>query len=192
MLTRPWSRVATVLVAAGALACSQQGPAQNAIDAAEAALTAAPADAQVYAAELYDSATGKIAEAKTAFETQDYKTALASAQEATTKVGEFAAAIEAKKAELATAWGTLGQEMPTAVSALDSRIAELSRMRRLPAGMTTATLNAAKTGVAEVKQLWTDATAAFDGGNLMDAVTNASACKTRIGELKAALGMPTS
>lgn len=192
MLTRSWSRVAAVVVAAGALACSQEGPAQNAITAAEAALTAAPADAQVYAAELYATVTGKIAEAKTAFEAQDYETALASAQEASTSAGEFGTAIEAKKTELNTAWGTLSQEMPTAVSALDSRIAELSSMRRLPAGMTTATLNAAKTGVAEVKQLWTDATTAFDGGNLMDAVTNANACQTRIGELKSALGMATS
>jgi hypothetical protein len=192
MLTRPWSRVAAVVVAAGALACSQQGPAQSAITAAEAALTATPADAQVYAADLYTAITGKITEAKTAFEAKDYKTALASAQEASTRVGEFGAAIETKKTELNTAWGTLSQEMPTAVTALDNRITELSRMRRLPAGMTTATLNSAKTGVAEVKQLWTDATAAFDDGNLMDAVTNANSCKTRIGELKSALGMATS
>lgn len=180
---------AVMLAVAGVVACSPEKPAQNAIAAAEEALAAAPADAQTYAGDAYVAATTKIAEAKQALEQQDYKLAVSSANEATTAIGGFAAAIETKKAELGTMWSELSGEMPATVGAIDARIEELSKMRRLPAGMTKATLDGAKASVAEIKTMWGEAVAAFEGGNLMEATMKGSTCKDRALEVKGALMM---
>ena len=189
MFSGSWGRAAVVLTAAGALACSPAKPAQNAITAAEEALAAAPAEAQTYAADAYTAATTKLAEAKQALEQQDYKLATASANEASTAIGGFATAIESKKAELTAMWSELSGAMPNAVAALDGRIAELSKMRRLPAGMTKATLDGAKASVAEIKSTWGEAVAAFDGGDLMQAAMKGSRCQQKVSEARSALVM---
>jgi len=171
------------------VACSQEKPAQNAITAAENALGAASADAQVYAADAYKMATDKIAAAKQALENKDYKTAVASANEATAKIGELGTAIEAKKTELAQSWASLDADLPGMVSAIDQRITELGTMRRLPAGITKATLDGAKTTLSEMKETWGEAVAAHDGGNLMDAVTKGTDVQTKAAQVKTALKM---
>jgi hypothetical protein len=189
MFSGSWRRAAVVLTVAGVLGCSPEKPAQNAIAAAEEALAAASVDAQTYAADAYVMATTKIAEAKQALEQQDYKLATASAGEATTAIEGFAAAIETKKAELGEMWTALSGELPGTVTAIDARIEELSKMRRLPAGMTKATLDGAKASTAELRTMWGEAVAAFDGGNLMEAVMKGSACKDKALEVKGALVM---
>jgi hypothetical protein len=189
MFKGSWMRAAVVLTVAGTLACSQEKPAQNAITAAENALAAAPAEAQVYAANAYKMATDKIAAAKQALEQKDYKLAVTSANEATAKVGEFAAAIEAKKTELTRSWTALDGELPGMVAAIDRRVTELSGMRRLPAGITKASVDSAKASLAEMRATWGDAVAAHDGGNMMDAVTKATGIKTKVAEIMSALKM---
>ena len=189
MFSGSWKRAAVLLTAAGVLACSPEKPAQNAIAAAEEALAAAPAEAQTYAADAYVTVTTKIAEAKQAVEQQDYKLAVTSAKDATTAIAGFAAAIESKKAELGQMWIELSGEMPAAVTALDARIEALSKMRRLPAGMTKANLDGAKASVAEIKTMWGEAVAAFDGGNLLEAAKTGSACKQKVADVRSALVM---
>jgi len=189
MFSGSWKRAAVVLTVAGLVACSQAKPAQNAITAAENALTAASADAQVYAADTYQMATDKIAEAKQALENKDYRTAVASAKEAETTIGEFGAAIEAKKTELAQSWTTLETELPGAVNAIDTRVAELGKLRRLPAGITKDMVDGAKTTLAAMRATWGEAVAAHDGGNLMDAVTKGTSVQTQAAQLKTDLKM---
>ena len=189
MFRGSWTRAAVMVTAAGAFACSPAKPAQNAITAAEEALAAAPADAQTYAADAYVTATTKLAEAKQALEQQDYKLALASANEAAAKAGEFAAAIASKKTELTEMWTGLSGEMPNAIAALDARIAALGKMGRLPAGMTKATVDGAKASVAEIRTMWGEAVAAFDGGNLIEAAMKGSTCRQKVTHVRSALVM---
>jgi hypothetical protein len=52
-------------------------------------------------------------------------------------------------------------------------------------------LDAAKGGLESMKSTWTEATAAFTGGNAIDAVAKAKAVKAKGEELLKQLGMST-
>ncbi len=192
MLNVSWRRAALGLIAIAAVACSPGKPAQDAITAAEEALAAAPADAKTYVAAEHQKATDQIAAAKAALEQKDYPAALASAQEASTTISAFPAAIETTKKEATASWKMMTDSLPGMVTAVDKRVTELSRMSRLPAGVTRANIDGAKTTLAEVKTMWGEAQKSAEGGNLMDAVKKGTTCRTKTREMMTALGMRKS
>ena len=192
MLNASWNRATLGLIAAAAVACSPAKPAQTAIAAAETALAAAPAEAQTYIAAEHEEATGLIAAAKTALESKDYTGALASAQQASTAISGFAAAIETAKNQATASWKMMTDSLPGTVTAVENRVNALSGMRRLPTGVTRTTVDGAKTTLADVKTMWGEAMTAAQGGNLMDAVTKGTTCRTKLQEVMTALGMKTS
>jgi hypothetical protein len=55
--------------------------------------------------------------------------------------------------------------------------------------MTADKLASAKAGLADINAQWTAANESFKGGNLMDAVSKATAVKTRAAEVMTTLGM---
>jgi hypothetical protein len=189
MLNDSWKRAALGLIAVAAVACSPGKPAQDAITAAEEALAAAPADAQTYVAAEYQKATDRIAAAKAALEEKDYTTALASAKEASTTIGAFPAAIETTKKEATTSWKMMTDSLPGMVTAVEKRVNELSRMSRLPTGVTRANVDGAKKTLAEVKTMWGEATTSAQAGNVMDAVKKGTTCRTKTREMMTALRM---
>jgi hydroxyethylthiazole kinase-like sugar kinase family protein len=76
------------------------------------------------------------------------------------------------------------------VEAIKGRVDILSQSKKLPANMTADKLATAKSGLGEITQQWTAATEAYKGGNLLDAITKATAVKTKAAELLTMLGMP--
>ena len=192
MLNASWKRAALGLVAVAAVACSPGKPAQTAITAAEEALAAAPADAKVYVAAEYQKATDQITAAKAALEEKDYTTALASAKEASTTISAFPAAIETTKEEASASWKMMSDSLPDMVGTVEKRMNELSRMSRLPTGVTRASLDGAKTTLAEVKTMWGEAMKSAQAGNMMDAVKKGTTCRTKTREMMTALGMRKS
>jgi hypothetical protein len=65
----------------------------------------------------------------------------------------------------------------------------LSKMRRLPAGMDKAKVDAAKASLAEMTSSWTQAMDAYKGGKVAEAVMMASGIQSKAGETMSALGM---
>lgn len=184
-------RIAGVLlVIAGAAACaSPQGKANKAIAAADSALQAVSADAQAYVPAQYKTLSDELAAARTDVEAKQYADASTKAAEVSTKVAELPAAIEAAKTQLAASWQTMADSLPGMVKAIQTKVDELSKMRRLPAGMDKAKVDAAKASLAEMTASWTQAMDAYKGGKMAEAVNLATGLKSKAGETMSALGM---
>lgn len=185
----------TALVATLALAAcgNPMQPAQKALADAEAAITAVSADAAKYVPDQLGAVNQKLADLKAAFDKKDYKAVLAGAPALVTDTKALADSAAAKKiefmAQLNTDWTSMSASLPQAVTAIESRLGMLAKSRTLPDGITQDTLARSQAGLAEAKDSWTAATAAFGQGNIEEAVAKASATKARAEEIMAALGM---
>lgn len=126
-------------------------PAETAIKAAEAAAATITAEVAKYAPEQVKAFRDGLEAAKAAAAKQDWKGARAAAEGLATRAAEAVAVarvkLEGAKKELEDASAQLGAK----IAALQARIAELSKGKKLPAGVTKEALAAAKTGIAELE-----------------------------------------
>jgi len=175
---------------------NQMEPAKKAIADIEAAIAAAP-DASQYIPDQLQAVSGKLADLKAKFDQKDYKGVLAAAPALLTEAqGLAAAAASAKEAAMAAEleamnaeWAALSASLPAAVAAIESRVNILSKSKKLPANLDAATFESVKTGLADAKSLWEQATAAQASGNMEAAVTAARQVKDKADAALAALGM---
>ena len=178
--------VALVLLSACA---SDKAPAEQAIKAAEAAVAGVKAEAAKWVPDQAQALDASLASVKDKFAKGDYKAVLAEAPALSTRASGVAAAAAAKKAELTKSWEELSAGLPKMVDAVKSRIDILSKSKKLPANVTKEKFEAAKAGLAEATKGWDDATAAFKGGNVADAMAKADVVKKKAVEALEALGM---
>jgi hypothetical protein len=188
-----WSSIAMGLVVASLflVACesADKAPAATAISAAQSAFDSIRSEAAKYVPSQVSAAESAIANAKAAFDKNDYKAALASAQDAATKVKDMAAAAAARKTELAQTWQDMSGGLPKMAEAIKSRVDILSQSKKLPAGLDKDTLEGAKAGLASLNQTWTEASDAAKAGNMSDAIAKGQAAKTKAVEVMTALNM---
>ena len=187
-----WSSIAMGLVVASLflVACesADKAPAATAISAAQSAFDSIRSEAAKYVPSQVSAAESAIANAKAAFDKNDYKAALASAQDAATKVKDMAAAA-ARKTELAQTWQDMSGGLPKMAEAIKSRVDILSQSKKLPAGLEKDTLEGAKAGLASLNQTWTEASDAAKAGNMSDAIAKGQAAKAKAVEVMTALNM---
>jgi len=175
---------------------NQMEPAKKAIADIEAAIAAAP-DASQYVPDQLQAVSSKLADLKAKFDQKDYKGVLAAAPALLTEAqGLAGAAASAKEAAMAAEleamnaeWAALSASLPAAVEAIESRVNILSKSKKLPANLDAATFESVKTGLADAKSLWEQATAAQASGNMEAAVTAARQVKEKADAALAALGM---
>jgi hypothetical protein len=176
---------------------NQMEPAQKAIADVEAAIAAAGPDAAQYIPDQLQAVTGQLADLKAKFDQKDYKGVIAAAPALLTQAqGLAGAATSAREAAQAAAlealnaeWTTLSGTLPAAVAAIESRVNILSNSKKLPANLDATTFESVKTGLADAKALWDQATAAQASGNVEGAVTAARQVKEKADAALAALGM---
>jgi len=172
------------------ISCSTaKAPAEAAIKAAEEALAGVRADAAVYVPDQLKGVEDALAAAKDSFQKGEYQQALTGAKDLAAKAQDLATAVAAQKESLTKEWQDMSAGLPGMVSAIQSRVDMLSKSRRLPAGLDKAAFESAKGSLATVTQNLTEATSAFQGGNLMDAVTKGKAVKDKAVEIMNTLGM---
>jgi len=183
--------VALLIAAFSLAACesADKAPAAAAIAAAQSALDGVRGEATKYVPDQVKSVDDALATAKANFEKKDYKAALAVAQDAGAKGKELGAAVAARKAELAKAWGEMSSGVPTLAEAIKSRVDILTQSKRLPAGLDKAKLDSAKSSLTELNQSWTEASEAFKSGNVTDAVAKGKAARDKAVEIMTALNM---
>ena len=148
------------------------------------------AEASKYVPDQAKSLQAALAAVKEKFAKGEYAAALNDAKSLTDKAKDVASAAGAKKAELAKAWDDLSAGMPKVLDAIKGRVDILSKSKKLPANLTAEKFASAKSGLDEMTQQWTAATASASSGNLMDATTKGMAVKTRAAEVLTTLGMP--
>ncbi|MBN1569012.1 MAG: hypothetical protein JXA73_14275 [Acidobacteria bacterium] len=83
----------------------------------------------------------------------------------------------------------MSDRLPGMLDAIQSRVNILSRSRKLPAGLDKEKFESAKASLASINQIMTDASAAFNSGNLMEAVHNAETVKAKAVEIMNTIGM---
>jgi hypothetical protein len=176
----------TILVVACA---SQMEPAQKALDGIASAISAAEsAGAAKYIPEQFSATQAKLADLKAAFDKKDYASVLKGAPALLTEAQSLVGAAAAKKDEVVKAatetWTTLSASLPQLIATVKSRVDVLSKSKHAPAGVD---LEAAKTGLADATALWDKAQAAFNGGNVEDAVAAANDVKAKAEAAAAAL-----
>lgn len=179
--------VALVLLSACA---SEKAPAEQAIKAAETAVAGVKAEAAKWVPDQGQALDASLVSLKDKFAKSEYKAVLAEAPALTSRANAVATAAAAKKAEITKSWEEMSAGLPKMVEAVKSRIDILSKSKKLPANVTKEQFESAKAGLAEATKGWDDATAAFKGGNVADAMTKADAVKKKTVEALQALGMP--
>jgi hypothetical protein len=168
---------------------ADKAPAAAAITAAQAALDGVKGEAAKYMPDQVNRLEDALTTAKASFDKKDYKAALAGAQDIAAKAKDLGAAAAAKKAELAKSWEEISGGVPKMAEAIKSRVDILSQSKKLPAGLDKAKLDGVKTDLATLNQSWTEASGAYQSGNVNDAVAKAQAAKTKAVEIMTALNM---
>jgi len=171
------------------VACSQKGPAEAALKAAEASMNEIKAEGAKYAAEQTKGVTTSYASAQDAFNKGDYKSAMEIAQGIPGKAKDVVAAVAAKKDELTKSWAALSSSVPGMVEQVKAKVDALSAMKKLPKDMDAAKLDAAKASLSDITKTWGEAADAFKSGNLMDAAAKGNAVKAKVSDAMAALGL---
>jgi len=177
------------LIAAVTTACSQKGPAEEALKSATTAVDAAKISAEKLVPDQYQALATSLADAKDKFAKGDYAGAIAAAKDLPAKATEVVNAGKAKKDELMKAWAGIEANVTAAVAAIQEKVTALGGMKKLPKGMDAAKMTTAKEGLAELSKGWAEAQAAAKGGDYMAAVDQANALKTKAAELSASLGI---
>ena len=126
--------------------------------------------------------------AKAASERGDYKGAMESAKAIPDQVKTMADGLAAKEQELRGQW-TQMQGLAGLVDQLKAQVERLAALKHLPMGMDATKVGAAKTTLAAITQAWGEAQAAFQAGNLAEALSKAGTVKSALTEGMTAMGM---
>ena len=181
-MNRIWALVALALIVAATPGCSQKDPAAEAIAAAEQSLADVHESAMKYLPDQYDVIKADLEKARKAFEEQKYADALAAVKTIPARaqqLGEDAAtAKEAATAQLTETWNALSGSIPERLAQLEARLAELGKLRQLPAGIEQKSINIAESSVEWARKEWDEASGAFAAGKLEEAAKLAKAVDT--------------
>ncbi len=180
---------AAALCCLALVACSQRGPAEAALKAADDSMSEVKAEGGKYAAEQTKSLMLSYTAAQESFNKGDYKAAMEIAQGIPAKAKDVTAAIAAKKDELTKTWTALASTLPAHVEQIKAKVAELAAMKKLPKDMDATKLVAAKAALADVTKGWGEAADAFKAGNLIDAAAKGNAVKAKIADAMVSLGL---
>jgi hypothetical protein len=186
----------TLLAAMVITGCSQKGPAEQAIAGVESALAPVKDAAQKYVPDQLQAVNAQIAAAKDSMGKGDYAAVIASVPKITSAIGDLKTAAEAKKAEVEAAlakakdeWGPASAELPKMIDAIQSRVNNLTKSHKLPAGVTKDGLASAKSGVEALKSTLADATSAAGSGDFSGAMAKAQEIKAKAAEIMQSLKM---
>ena len=191
----PRSRLIAALLAGLVLvACANlEDPARKAMADADAAMQKIGPDAQKYVPDQYTSVSEQVADMKAAFDKKNYQAVLDAAPKVATSMKALASAAQAKKNEvteaLDTQWTSMAAAFPKSVSAVQAKVAELKKARKLPKGVTKDAVANADAQIAAVQQTWSDAQAAQGKGDLEDAVAKAKDADAKLTDVMNSLGM---
>jgi len=189
-LTRVAALAALLAVAT---ACSQKDPAQEAIAAAENALAAVYEDAQKYLPARYAEIKAELEDARAAFNEERYADAIAAVKDVPAHAEELAKEVvtarQQRLSELNADWARLSGSLPDLMAGIGTRLGELGKMRRLPAGMDKQLLEEANAAYASAQSAWEEAGSAFTAGDFEGAVGKARDAEAMAQDLVTRLGM---
>jgi hypothetical protein len=190
-LTKGIAALAVVSLALLAGACNK-GPAEAAIKEADQALAAATPEIEKYAPAELSALTSALQAARSQLEQGNYTDALKAAQGMPARIHAALAATAVQKGKLVEAWNELAGSVPGEVQAITGKLSGIVEGGALPKGMTRETLASAQTDLDSVTRAWSEASAAFQGGDVPKALRTAQDVKAKADALAGMLGMTTA
>lgn len=184
------SIVAMLFISVLFMACAdEKGPAELAMKAAEQAVAATKAEAEKLVPDQVAALESALASAKDKLAKGEFKEALSEAQGLVGKAKDVLAAAQAKKDELTQKWTELSQGLPQMVEAIQGKVDDLSKLKKLPKAITTEKLAEAKSGLEAVKADLAKAQESFTSGNIAEAIAVATAVKEKAVKAMESLGI---
>lgn len=166
-----------------------QTAAKKAVDQIEESLKDVRADAERYAPEGLKSVDSQLARFKTDIEAKNYDDVVAGAPQLDKAVDSLKDAVAMGKqhaqqavAVAKTEWAALSDEVPKMVETLDKRVAELDK-RKVFRGIKKEDFENAKSSLASMKSLWSEASDEHKAGKTVAAADKAKSAKTLGDEL---------
>jgi hypothetical protein len=166
----------------------QKDATEEAINAAQSAINAVRAEAEKYVPEQLDAAQKTLQSAKDALVKGDYQSALSGAKEAAKRARDMAVSAAGTREEWKKNWNELNESIPKSMEQVKNRLEAYSRGARLPSGMDKDMLEQAKVQYAQLREKWTEATAAARQDNFRDAIEKSTGLKEALAQLKELLG----
>jgi hypothetical protein len=177
---------ATLLVTGCA---KNQTPARKAVEGIEESLKDVRADAERYAPEGLKGVETQLARLKTSYEAKEYDDVVAGSPQLEKAVDSLkdAVALGKKHAQQAlavakTEWESLSVEVPKMVETIDARVAELDK-RKVFRGIKKEDFESAKSSLASMKSLWSEASDEHQAGKPVAAADKAKSAKNLGNEL---------
>jgi hypothetical protein len=180
--------LAAVSLALLAGACNK-GPAEDSLRAAEQALASAAPEIQRYAPGELAPLQGTLESVRADLGKGNYTAALQAAQDLPARIRAALLAAAAQKDRLAAAWDALSGGLPGRIQAITGRLNGLGDASALPRGMTRDALAAAQVELASVAHDWSEAAAAFQGGDVSKALETGRDVEARVDALAGRLGL---
>jgi hypothetical protein len=189
---RSMMKGALVLLLLGlATAGCNRGPAEEALGVAEQTLADAQADLERFTPEKLAPLRRALADARAALAEGRYTEALRGAQELPAQVRRAVEAADRRRtAELAVAWDDISRSLPARLARLRARIAGLALTPGPGPSPDDEPLEAARGELRALSATWEEAMAAFEGGDVAQALTTARDVGTRAEALALALPPP--
>jgi hypothetical protein len=150
-----------------------KGAAQMAITAAQTAYDAAKDRAMMIVPQQALGIQAVIAGAQASMEKGEFKAAIDSANAVPARVKTMMDGLPAKTAEMQAEWEKM-KEFPQALVALNDQVVKLAKSKKLPQGIDKAKVEAAKAALGAITQNWTEAQAAYQSGDLAQAMSKAA------------------
>jgi len=190
MMKQGMKIVVLILLGLFIAGCSiSKEPAEKAIKSAEGVFNAIKGEAMKYAAAETQAVEKAILAAKDKYDRNEYDAAFKLATELPDKINQLAALSGTRKTEWVKGWESVSKELPPMLDALQARIEELSKRKKLPPGIDKAKIEEVRAAQAALAQAWTEAKNTQAAGDLIDAVTKAKAAREKTVEAMTALGM---
>jgi hypothetical protein len=176
---------ALAAVAMLASGCAQQrGPANKALDSVENSLKDIRDDAAKYAPDGLKSVEAQLKNLKQSYDDKHYDNVLAGTPSLQKAVDSGKAQARSAAAAAKTEWEGLNAEVPKMVDAIQARVDELSKKKRLPFGVSKDEFEGAKSGLESMKTMWADAKSEFNKGDAVEATSKAKTVKGMAQEVK--------
>jgi DNA repair exonuclease SbcCD ATPase subunit len=167
---------------------AQKDATESAVNAAQRAVSAAQDAAEKYAPEELKAAQDALQSAKDAIAKSNYQEALKDAEDAVQKAKASISAASTKKEDWSKGWKDLSVSAPRALNEAKDRLDAYTKKGKLPPGVSSDQMAEAQAEYEKLKQAWTNANAAYQRGDLADAMKNAKWVQEGLQKLKDLLG----
>jgi hypothetical protein len=152
-------------------------------------IAALPPDAAKVAPNDVKAMTDSVAALKGYITSGDYRAALMGGRGVSSRARDLALNLNARRIQITAAYNAAADVLPKELATLKAKVDELSKARRLPAGIDPAKFAAVKAGIETWSQEWAAASQSFKDGDIAIALSKANEVKAKVADGMKVVGL---